>query len=538
MGSRRVDAVVIGAGPNGLTAANVLTDLGWDVLVLEAQPEPGGAVRSAEAVEAGFVNDRFSAFYPLAAVSPHIRALGLERHGLRWTHAPSVLANPLVDGPAIVLDRDRAKTAASLERHGSGDGQAWLDLQGEWERLQPNLIEALLDPFPPVRAACRLAPKLGVRGTVEFLRRALLPVQRLGEETFSGTGGPLLLAGCALHADVTPQASAGGFLGWMLAGIGQQHGWPVPEGGSGQLTAAMVERFRAGGGDLECDRPVVRIEVGGGRARAVHTADGERIAARRAILADVVAPVLYRDLVDEQAVPARLFDDLARYQRGAATFKVNWTIDGAIPWTDPTVARAGTVHVTRSVDELTMNAAQLAIDQLPDQPFCLVGQMSVADPTRSLPGTQSVWAYTSVPQHPRADAAGELDGVSRPEDVERFADRIQDRIEAFAPGFMSGIRRREVQSPGAIQRDDANLLNGDKSLGSAQLHQQLVFRPTVGLARTETPIAGLFLASASAHPGGGVHGACGANAARAAHWADRRRRLLALGRRGGARAGG
>lgn len=529
MTARAVDAVVIGAGPNGLTAANVLVGRGWEVLVLETQPEPGGAVRSAEAVEPGFVNDRFSAFYPLAAASPHIAAMQLEDHGLHWVHAPVVLANPLVDGPAVVLDRDRSRTAASLEHLGSGDGDAWLRMQDEWERLQPDLVEALLDPFPPMRAVARLAPRLGVRGAGEFLRRALLPVQRLGEETFGGPGGSLLLAGCALHADVTPQASAGGFLGWMLAAIGQQHGWPVPEGGAGNLIAAMVRRLRAAGGELECGRPVVRIEVHGGRAVAAHTADGERVVARRAILADVVAPVLYGELVDEDAVPGRIRRDLHRYQRGAGTFKVNWTLDGAIPWTDPEVGRAGTVHVTRSVDELTMTAAQLATGQLPDEPFCLVGQMSVADPTRSPPGTQAVWAYTSVPQEIRTDAAGELDGLSSPDDGARFADRIQARIEAFAPGFTSRVRHREVQDPASMERDDANLLGGDKSLGTAQLHQQLVFRPTVGLARTETPIPGLFLASASAHPGGGVHGACGANAARAAVWADRRRRVARLG---------
>jgi phytoene dehydrogenase-like protein len=527
---RTVDAVVIGSGPNGLTAANVLADQGWEVLVLEAQPEPGGAVRSAEAVEPGFVNDRFSAFYPLGIASPHIAALQLEQHGLRWSHAPAVLANPVADAPALCLDRDRDKTAASLEHHGAGDGDAWLRLQDEWERLQPELIEALMAPFPPLRSTARLLPKLGVRGAGEFVRRALLPVQRFGDECFGGSGGPLLLAGCALHADVTPQASAGGFFGWMLAAIGQQHGWPVPEGGAGNLTAAMVRRLGVGGGTVECGRPVVRIEVRGGRAAAVHTADGDCIVARRAILADVVAPTLYQDLVDSRAVPARLFDDLSRYQRGAATFKVNWTIDDSIPWTDPDVARAGTVHVTRSLDELTMNAAQLATDQLPDPPFCLLGQMTVADPSRSPAGTQAAWAYTSVPQHIRSDAAGELGGLDTDDDISRFADRIEARIEEFAPGFTGRIRHRNIQTPASMQRDDANLLNGDKSLGTAQLHQQLVFRPTVGLARTETPIPGLFLASASAHPGGGVHGACGANAAQAAIWAHRRRRVRRLGR--------
>ncbi len=522
------DAVVVGAGPNGLVAANILVDHGWDVLVLEEQAHPGGAVRSAEALEPGFTNDRFSAFYPLAAVSPHIAALDLERHGLEWCHAPTVLANPTPRGPTALLARDAAVTAEALDRFAPGDGEAWLALQEEWDRIAPTLVDALLAPFPPVRPAARLVAGLGPRGTGELVRRALLPAQRFGTEHFSGEGGRLLVAGCALHTDLTPQATAGGLFGWLLAAIGQRQGWPVPRGGSSGLTQALVRRLEAEGGRLRTGCRVDRIEVGEQGAVAVHTEHGERIGAGRAVVADVVAPTLYRRLVDRHAVPDRLRHDLDRYQRGAATFKVNWTIDGAIPWTDPQVEAAGTVHITRSVDELTLNAAQLAVDLVPDAPYLLVGQMSVADPSRSPAGQQSVWAYTSVPQEIRGDAGDELSGVTGPDDARRFADRMQDRIEAFAPGFASTIRRRDIQTPTDLEADDANLLGGDKNLGTAQVHQQLVFRPTLGLARPETPIPALFLASASAHPGGGVHGACGAHAARAALLADRRRRIAGL----------
>ena len=526
-----VDAVVIGAGPNGLVAANDLAEHGWDVLVLEAEPDPGGAVRSAETMEPGFVTDRFSAFYPLAAVSPHIARLELERDGLQWVHAPSVLANPTVDGPSVVLHRDPEDTATSLDDFAKGDGDAWLRLQEEWDALEPDLVRALLQPFPPIRPAIGLATSLGVRGSGEFVRRALLPVRRFAEEHFQGEGGALLIGGSALHADLTPEASAGGLFGWLLAAIGQRHGWPVPRHGAGALTGALVRRLDRHGGRLRCNARVTRIEVGPAGAAAVHTEDGDRIEARRAVIADVVAPTLYERLVDRHAVPARLLADLERYQRGAATFKVNWTLDAPIPWTDPALAGAGTVHIAHSLDELTMNAAHLSTEHLPDEPFVLVGQMTAADATRSPAGTASVWAYTSVPQQIRGDAAGELDGLDRPDDVTRFAERIERRIEAFAPGFRGRVRQREIQTPRSMERDDANLLLGDKSLGTAQLHQQLVFRPTLGLGRSETPIPGLFLASASAHPGGGVHGACGANAARAAIAADRRRRLFSLPRR-------
>jgi phytoene dehydrogenase-like protein len=187
------------------------------------------------------------------------------------------------------------------------------------------------------------------------------------------------------------------------------------------------------------------------------------------------------------------------------------------------VRRAGTVHLATSMDELTLSTAHLTMGLLPADPFVLLGQMTTADPTRSPSGTESIWAYTDVPQHVRGDAGAEqLTGVEDAGAAEAFADRMQARIERMAPGFEGSIRVRQVQTPASMERDDANLVNGDKSLGSAQLHQQLVFRPFPGLARPETPIPGLFLASGSAHPGGGVHGACGAHAARAAIWARRR----------------
>ncbi len=510
------DAVVIGAGPNGLVAANQLIDRGWSVVVVEAEPEPGGAVRSGEVLEAGFVTDRFSAFYPLSIVSPHIAGLALEDHGLRWAQAPTVLAHPRLDAPAAVLSRDLAVTAGSLERFAPGDGERWCALQSEWDDVEDDLIATLMAPFPPVRAGLRLVRHLGLANATELARRAAMPVRRLAEERFEGDGAGLLLAGSALHADVTPDSVLSGLLGWLLTGIAQRHGWPVPIGGAGELTAALVRRFDALGGVVMCDRRVVEITTDAGGASGVRTDTGEQFDARHAVVADVVAPKLYGELLAHDDVPAALGRRIGRYQPGSATFKVNWTLDGPIPWSDRSVVGAGTVHLASSMDELTMSAAQLSTGRLPSHPFVLLGQMTTADSTRSPAGTESVWAYTDVPQTVRGDAAGELPGLDSAAAVEAFADRLQDRIELHAPGFGRLVRRRSVQSPNDLERSDANLINGDKNLGTAQLHQQLIFRPTLGLGRAETAIPKLFLASASAHPGGGVHGACGAHAARAA----------------------
>jgi len=520
-----VDAVVIGAGPNGLVAANVLADAGWRVLVLEAQPEPGGAVRSAELTHPGFVHDVFSAFYPLGAASPVMQALELERHGLRWCRAPLVLAHPHADGRCAVLSTDVDETAKSLESFAAGDGGAWRSLSDEFARVSDPLLEAMTSPFPPVRGATRLAARLGPRGLVDFTRTALLPVRRFAQERFAGEGAALLLTGNALHSDVGPDTPPSGFLGWVLTGVGQQYGFPVPEGGAAQLTAALVRRLEAAGGAVRCSAHVRRIEVRDRRAVAVVLDDGESIAAPRAVLADVGAPALYRNLVGEEHLPASLVDDLTRFQYDLATFKVDWALSGPIPWRAEPASRAGTVHLLDSMDRATAYTSQLAQDLIPEHPFVLTGQMNKADPTRSPAGTETVWAYSHVPLRPRGDAAGELRGTWDESETQVFADRLEAEIERHAPGFRARVTARHLLPPPALEARDENLVGGALGGGTAALSQQLVFRPVPGLGRAETPVRSLFLASASAHPGGGVHGACGANAARAALAAYRIRRL-------------
>ncbi|MER6345929.1 phytoene desaturase family protein [Streptomyces sp. NPDC001595] len=520
------DAVVVGAGPNGLVAANLLLDAGWSVTVLEEQPEAGGAVRHDQGVDPAFVSDLFSSFYPLAAASPIVTGLRLHEHGLRWSHAPHVLAHPLSDGRCAVLDRRLDVTADSLEAFASGDGDAWRRLEDVWQRVRPDLLEALFTPFPPVRAAARLAVRLRGTGGLRLARSLVLPVRRLGEEEFRGEGGRLLLAGNALHADLAPEAAGSGGFGWLMSMLGQTYGFPVPEGGSGALTAALTRRMQALGGVLRCSERVEEIVVRGGRAVGVRTAGGAAVAARRAVLADVSVPALYGGLVRPEHLPAQLLEDLRRFQWDFATFKVDWALDGPVPWRAEQAAGAGTVHLADGVDELTRFAAQIAMRQVPDRPFALFGQMTTSDATRSPAGTESAWAYTHVPLEVGSDAGDEgLTGVWDAKEQEIMADRVERQVERFAPGFRSVIRARRVLAPPTLQSLDANLHQGAINGGTTSLHQQLFFRPVPGSGRPETPVAGLYLASASAHPGGGVHGAPGANAARAAL-----RRLLPPGR--------
>ncbi|MCU4183085.1 NAD(P)/FAD-dependent oxidoreductase [Acidiferrimicrobium sp. IK] len=524
------DAVVVGAGPNGLVAAIVLADAGWDVVVVEAQPVPGGAVRTAELTLPGFHHDVFSAFYPLAAASPAIKRLSLEDHGLVWRRAPVALAHPTPDGNCAVIAPDLDVTARSLDAYRPGDGDGWRSLMAVYDRYGRDLLDALLGPFPPLRAGAALAAKGRAGGLLDLAWLAVVPARRLGEEHFRGEGGRLLLAGNALHTDLAPETAGSGLFGWLLCALAQDVGFPVPEGGAGALAAALVRRLHAAGGQLRCGEPVTAVRVVNGRAVGVRTAGGAQIAARRAVLADVAAPHLYGSLLDEAELPDAVTAGLRRFQWDAGTVKVDWALSGPIPWSAPDARRAGTVHVADSVDDLTRWSADLSTGTVPGRPFLLVGQQSMTDPTRMPPGTETAWAYTHVPRTIGRDERGQVTGRWDRGDEAAMAERMEARVEELAPGFRQRILARHILTPATLPGLDANLDGGAINGGTAQLHQQLVFRPTRGSGRPTTFVDGLYLASSSAHPGGGVHGACGSNAARAAI-AHHRTRMLRPSRR-------
>jgi phytoene dehydrogenase-like protein len=500
-----VDAIVVGAGHNGLVAANLLADAGWDVLVCEAAAEPGGAVRSAEVTAPGFVTDLGSGFYPMAAASPVLAGLDLPSYGLTWRHAPLVLAHVFGDR-AVSVSLDVAETAASLDALSPGDGAAWQAAYRRWQGLREPVLDALFTPFPPLRAGARLLRRLGPPDLLRLVRFGLLSVRRYGVEEFPGEAARALLAGLTLHTDLGPDQTGGAVFAWLLAMLGQEVGFPVPEGGAGKLTAALVARLGKAGGELRCGAPVERVVVSGGAAVGIRLAGGELLTARHAVLADVSAPTLYGAMLPPSALPPRLLADLRRFEWDHATVKVNWALSGPVPWLAEQARRAGTVHLAGDLAAMGEYAAALAGGRMPDRPYLVVGQTTTADPTRSPAGTESLWAYTHVPR-----GGGWTQAVAAVQ-----VDRMVAAIEAAAPGFGDLVLARQVQGPPELAAMNASLDQGAINAGTAAVHQQLIFRPLPGLGRADTPVDRLYLAGASAHPGGGVHGGPGANAARAA----------------------
>jgi phytoene dehydrogenase-like protein len=494
----RADAVVVGAGPNGLSAAIRLARAGRDVVVLEAQPRPGGGVVSDELTLPGFVSDTYSAVHPAAVASPVFRRLPLADHGLEWVHPEFAMAHPMPDGRAGVLHRDLDRTAAHLDELHAGDGTAW----ARWARPYLERFEALrrtlLGGFPPLAGGVRLAAGLGVTGTLEFTRLLLTSAEQLAADLFQGPHARAWLSGSVLHGDVPAEESGSAIAGAYLQLLGHAVGWPSPRGGAGALTEALVGHLRALGGEVRVSSPVEQIVTAGGRVAGVVVEDGRRLRAP-IVIADT-SPHRMLALVGD-AMPAAYRQRLARFRYGPRTVKVDWALDGPVPWTAPEARTAGTVHVGGEAEAVTAQTTAVRRGEVPERPFLLFGQQSVADPTRAPAGKHTAWAYTRVPP-----------AVAGEEAVLAHVERMTDQVERFAPGFRDLVLARHVQGPELLEAGNANLVGGDVGGGTYRL-DQTVFRPLPALVPYATPITGLWLGSASAFPGGAVHGVPGWTAA-------------------------
>ena len=497
----RYDAIVVGSGPNGLSAAITLAKHGRAVLVLEAAGHLGGAVTTEELTLPGFQHDTFSAVYPAGAASPIFARMPLARYGLRWVAPPIAMAHPFLDGRAAALYRDLNQTVNTLDRLTPGDGQAWRALITPYLKHQSAMRQTLLSGFPPVAGGLRLLAGLRVDGTLEFARLSLLSAETLAAERFRGDAVSAWLYGAAMHADVPPWEAGSAIAAFYLLLLGHLVGWPSPAGGARSLTTALVAYLVHLSGETRTNTAVARVVIAHGRVRGIMTEAGEMIAAP-IVIGDLTPHGLIR--LAGHALPPPYVARLARFRYGPPTFKVDWALDGPVPWTATEARSAGTVHIGGTTDELTAALAAQRAGILPERPFLLFGQQSLADPTRAPMGKQTAWAYTHIP-----------DGINWPRETERFTERIEAQIERFAPGFRDGILARHRITPPGFTERNRNLVHGDVGGGSSAL-DQLIFRPIPSLSPYRTPIRGLYLGSASTFPGAGVNGIAGDAAARRA----------------------
>ncbi|HEY6058296.1 MAG TPA: NAD(P)/FAD-dependent oxidoreductase [Candidatus Limnocylindrales bacterium] len=471
MTSRARDAVVVGSGPNGLAAAITLAQAGRSVVVLEAAATPGGGMRSAELTLPGFVHDVCSSTHPLARASPFFARLELERRGVTWVEPPIELAHPLDDGSTACLTRDLQTTAATL----GPDGMAYRRLLGPIVDAWPSLIEDILAPFHvPLRPdrALRLA-RFGLLG--------LQPATWLARR-FDGALARAVLAGCAAHSTIAQDEPVTAAYALLFLGSVHAVGWPIVRGGSGRLAEALVELLAALGGEVVTERRVERLDD---------------LPPHRAVLFDLTPRQVLAIAGDR--LGGGYSRRLRGYRYGSGVFKVDLALDGPIPWRDPLLGSAGTVHLGGTFEEIAASEAQIQAGRVPARPFVLLAQHSLFDPTRAPPGRHTVWAYCHVPNGARVD----------------MTERILDQVERFAPGMRDRIIGRHTMSPAELEAYNPNYVGGDINGGRQDLGQ-LFTRPAIRLDPYTTPDPSIFLCSSATPPGGGVHGMCGHLAARSA----------------------
>lgn len=510
MSSRSTRVLVIGAGHNGLVAALHLARAGCQVTVLEHGPRPGGACSSVEATLPGFLHDHCAGFFPMTAASPAMRELAgdLEGEGLSWIDPPTPIVHPFLDGTAIALHRDLGATAASLDAIAPGAGGAWRSLVARLAPHAERLVATILGRLPAVGPPLRLALSLR-RDTLELARRLLGSVEALGLDLFEGAERPTAwLAGSAQHSGLPPSTAASGAFGLVLQLLGHTHGWPYPRGGAGQITGALVRLLERAGGSMRCNAHVERIACRRGRAAGVVLAGGGTLGAD-AVLSTVSARPLAA-MLPHDALPERLLRRLRVWRYSTAAFKVDYALSAPVPWTAPEAREAGVVQVAGELSDLQAAAQQGSRGELPERPALVVGQHSLLDPARAPAGRHTLYVYGHVPS--------KLDVPD-----EEVADLIQAQIERFAPGFGDTVLARTHRGPAESERQNPSLVGGDLAGGSYEIDQQLLFRPAPELCRYRTPLRGLYVAGASVHPGGAVHGMSGRGAARAL-LADRRLR--------------
>lgn len=464
------DAIIVGAGPNGLSAAIVLARAGLSVLVREASETIGGGTKSLELTLPGFIHDAGSAVHPMAATSPYFRSLKLEQYGLEWIQPATPLMHPLDGAPPAALERSIEATGKTV----APDEHSYQQLMGplvlRWECIEPEILAPPMHwPAHPLAMA-------------EFGMRAVLPASTLNTIAFRGERARALFAGLACHSILPLNKLATSAIGLVLGAVGHKAGWPIPRGGAQRIADALATCLQKAGGVIETGAPVEALE---------------ELPPSRAVLFDLSPRQVVH--IAARRLPQEYIRKLTRFRYGSGIFKIDWALAEPIPWEYPECRQTATMHLGGSAHEIAAGEEAAWKGNHSERPFILLAQPSLFDASRAPVGRHTAWAYCHVPN-----------GSTR--DMTKV---IEAQVERFAPGFGDVVLARSTRNCAQMEASNENLIGGDIG-GGANTLPQILFRPTFSLDPYRMPVEGLYLCSSSTPPGGGVHGMCGYNAARSA----------------------
>ena len=461
------DAIVVGSGPNGLSAAIVLARAGLSVLVREASETIGGGARSMELTLPGFQHDVCSAVHPMALASPFFASLPLKHHGLKWIHPPLPMVHPFDDAPPAVLDRSILETEATIVPDASSYRRLVMPLVEHWEKLAPEILAPMLHiPSRPISLA-------------RFGLRALWPASSLAKTRFRGKRAKAFFSGLAAHCVVALDKPATSAIGLVLAASGHAKGWPIPHGGSQQISASLSSYFQSLGGTIETNAEVDSLDS---------------LPSARAVLLDITPRQVMR--IASSRLPKSYRRRLSTFAYGPGVFKIDWALSGPIPWKYAECARSATLHIGGSAKEIEASERAAWDGTNTEKPFVLLAQPSLFDSSRAPAGRHTGWAYCHVPNGSSED----------------MTEAIEAQVERFAPGFRDLVLARHTKNTLALEQFNANLVGGDIGGGANNL-LQLLARPVLAWNPYRTPAKGIYICSSSTPPGGGVHGMCGYHAA-------------------------
>ncbi|MCY1667414.1 phytoene desaturase family protein [Rhizobium sp. SL86] len=505
------DAVILGAGHNGLAAAVHLASKGWKIAVVEAKSSAGGAVKTQELIEPGFRHDLAAMNLSMFAGSAfhHLYAGELAAHGLRFIRATRCFASVFPDGSHLGIGTNAAENTAAIAALSPKDAERFAAMSNEFGSIAPHLFSLLGAPMPSTQSAKTVwrAWRAGSMPLLTDLLRLLLSSPRgFLDRHFRDEKLKAMIAAWGLHLDLPPDAAGGALFSYLETMTNQAFGMVIGAGGADVIIKAMTGLLRAKGGELFLNSPVASVDIVNGRARTVTLADGRKLTAKRAVISNIHPKLLFNGMVPQSTLPRRFVEGLTTYRAGPGAMMIHLTLDDLPDWSaSPSLKSYAYVHIAPTLAMMTRVYGEAVSGLLPREPVLVVGQPTALDPSRAPEGKHVLWIQVRVlPAEIRGDAAGEIEATDWASVKDAYAERVLSIIETQAPGLRTRIRGRAVWSPLDLQTENPNLIGGDSLSGSHHLDQNFLFRPVAGFSRYKSPIDGLYMCGAATWPGAGT----------------------------------